>query len=274
MKNAKLNNGREIPYIGLGVYRMEDTIENENIISYAINEAGYRHIDTAAYYKNEEIVGRAIRKSGVAREDIFVTTKVWNEDQRKSRVKDAFDDSLDKMKLDYVDLYLIHWPVAGKFVESWLVLEEIYKSGRAKAIGISNFKEHHIQTLLESATVKPTTNQIELHPYLNQQDLVEYCQKLDIIVEAWSPLGANKTNLFEESKLKKIALTHKKSVAQIVLRWNYQRNIVTIPKSSNKERLKENLNIFDFELNEEDMRQIYSLDKNLRLGSDPDLFDF
>lgn len=274
MTNAKLNNGKEIPYIGLGVYRMEDNIENENIITYAISDSGYRHIDTASYYNNEEIVGRAIKKSGVAREDIFVTTKVWNEDQRKNRVKDAFEDSLEKLSLDYVDLYLIHWPVADKFVQSWQVLEEIYNSGQAKAIGVSNFKEHHIQTLLESATIKPATNQIELHPYLIQKDLVEYCQDQDIIVEAWSPLGANRTNLLDESKLREIALRHKKSVAQVILRWNFQRNIVTIPKSSNKKRLKENLDIFDFELSEQEMDKIYSLNKNVRLGSDPDHFNF
>lgn len=274
MKKIRLNNNSEIPCLGLGVYRMEDSIDNENIISYAISEAGYRHIDTASYYKNENIVGNAIKKARIDRDDIFITSKVWNDAQRNNSVRKAFEESLNNLKLDYVDLYLIHWPVSDKFVETWHILEEIYNSGRAKAIGVSNFKEHHIKTLLESATIKPVVNQIELHPYLSQIDLVEYCQRQDIVVEAWSPLGANKTNLLEEPKLIDISQSHNKSVAQIVLRWNFQRNIVALPKSSNKDRLKENLNIFDFELSDIEMNTIYSLNKNLRLGSDPDSFTF
>lgn len=274
MEKAKLNNGNIMPYIGLGVYRMDDTVASEDIIAYAIAEAGYRHIDTAAYYNNEDIVGRAIKKSGIAREDIFVTTKVWNDDQRNDRVKEAFEDSLKKLDLDYVDLYLIHWPVANKFVETWRILEDIYKSGRAKAIGVSNFKEHHLETLKRASTIVPATNQVETHPYLSQEPLLNYCKENQIQVVAWSPLGAGKIGLLDEKILYDLAQKHKKSPAQIILRWDYQRGVVAIPKSSNKERLKQNLDIFDFSLSDEDMKQISSLNKDQRLGADPDNFPF
>lgn len=273
MKEAKLNNGDKIPYIGLGVYRMDNPSADEEAILKALS-IGYRHIDTAAYYNNEDTVGCAIKKSGIPRDQIFVTTKVWNDDQRADRVEEAFEDSLKKLDLEYVDLYLIHWPVVDKFVQTWTILEKIYKKGKAKAIGVSNFKEHHIETLLKSATIKPATNQIELHPYLSQQDLVEYCNKKNIVVEAWSPLGANKTGLLEEPILQELAQKYGKSPAQIVLRWNFQRGIVTIPKSSNPVRQKENISIFDFELADDDMNKIYSLNKDMRLGADPDNFPF
>lgn len=273
MKEAKLNNGDKIPYIGLGVYRMDNPEADEAAILKALS-IGYRHIDTAAYYNNEETVGRAIKKSGIPRDEIFVTTKVWNDDQRADRVEEAIEESLKKLDLDYVDLYLIHWPVADKFVETWSILEKMYKKGKAKAIGVSNFKEHHIDTLLKTATIKPATNQIELHPYLSQRDLVEYCHKKKIVIEAWSPLGANKTGLLDEPILKDLAQKYSKSSAQIVLRWDYQRGIVAIPKSSNPVRQKENISIFDFELDNDEMDKIYSLNRDQRLGADPDNFPF
>ena len=273
MEKAKLNNGIEIPYVGLGVYRMDDSEASENIIVYALSQ-GYRHLDTASYYNNEDAVGRAVKKSGIPREELFITTKVWNEDQRQSRVKEAFEDSLRKLDTDYIDLYLIHWPVADKIQETWKVLEELYKSGKVKAIGVSNFKEHHLETLKEISTVTPAVNQVELHPYLIQQSILDYCKKEGIQMEAWSPLGASKTDLLKEPIIVNLADKYCKSPAQIILRWDFQRDVVIIPKSSNKERLIQNISIFDFSLTDEEMSQINSLDKGFRLGSDPDSFDF
>lgn len=273
MEKAKLNNGIEIPYVGLGVYRMEDTKESEAAIEYALS-VGYRHIDTAAYYFNEDAVGRAIKKSGIPRNEIFITSKVWNEDQRKGKVKEAFEESLKKLGTDYLDLYLIHWPVADKIQETWKIFEELYKSGKVKAIGVSNFKEHHLETLKEVSTITPAINQVELHPYLNQQAILDYCKKAGIQLEAWSPLGASKTDLLKEKIIVDIASKYHKSPAQVILRWNYERGIVVIPKSSNKGRLVENISIFDFKLTDDDIKQINSLDKGLRLGSDPDNFTF
>lgn len=273
MIKAKLNNGVEIPYVGLGVYRMDDNQASEDAIMYALSQ-GYRHLDTASYYHNEDAVGRAIKKSGIPREEIFVTTKVWNEDQRQNKVREAFEESLRKLDTNYIDLYLIHWPVVDKIQETWKVLEGLYKDGLVKAIGVSNFKDHHLETLKEISTISPAINQVELHPFFNQQSILDYCKKEGIQLEAWSPLGASKTDLLKEPLLVKLSEKYDKSPAQIVLRWNFQRDVVIIPKSSNKERLVQNMNIFDFNLTEDDMNQINSLDKGLRLGSDPDTFTF
>jgi diketogulonate reductase-like aldo/keto reductase len=273
MKNAKLNNGVEMPYVGLGVFRLEDAAEAQRVVEMAL-AAGYRHIDTAAIYRNEAAVGQAIKNSGVARKDLFVTTKLWNEDQRSGRVEEAFELSLNKLGLDYVDLYLIHWPVAEKFAEAWTKMEAIYASGRAKAIGVSNFKKHHLETLKMTQKVTPAVNQIELHPYLIQAEDLAYCQTEGIQVEAWSPFAANKTGLLDEAVLRQLGEKHRKSPAQVILRWNYQRGVVIIPKSANAGRLQENLDIFDFELSQSDIEAINALNQNRRVGSDPDNFNF
>ena len=273
MEKAKLNNGTLMPYIGLGVFRMEDNSETQQAIETAL-EVGYRHIDTAAIYQNEDSVGQAIKNSGIPRQEIFLTTKLWNDDMRSGKVEEAFEASLKKLGTDYVDLYLIHWPVKEKFVDAWLKMEKIYKSGRAKAIGVSNFKEHHLDELKKVSTIVPAVNQIELHPYLIQQSVLDYCNKAGIHAEAWSPFSANKTNLLKEKILVDLANKYDKTTAQIILRWNYQRNVIVIPKSSNKGRLIENLNFFDFKLTDAEIQQINSLNKNMRVGSDPDNFDF
>ncbi|MFD2387644.1 aldo/keto reductase [Enterococcus rivorum] len=260
-----------MPSLGLGVWRVEDGAEAVDSVKWAL-ENGYRLIDTAAVYKNEEGVGEGIRQSSVPREKIFVTTKLWNADQGYESTLKAFDTSLSKLGLDYVDLYLIHWPVTGKYKESWKAMEEIYKSGRAKAIGVSNFQEHHIEELLETATVHPMVNQIELHPTMSQEPLRNYLKEKKIQVEAWSPLGQGKT--LSNPKLIEIGENYGKSAAQIILRWHLQHDVIAIPKSVHQERIKENFNIFDFELTLEDMEQIDALNENKRIGPDPDNFDF
>lgn len=234
-------------------------------------EAGYRHIDTAAIYKNEADVGNAIKESGIARKDIFVTTKLWNTDSRAHRQREAFEESLDRLGLDYVDLYLIHWPVEN-FVESWHELEKIYRSGRAKAIGVSNFKVHHLQTLLNSAEITPAVDQMEFSPYMQDNEAVDFCRAHGIAYEAWSPLGAG--TLLEEPTLVKLSQKYGKSTAQVILRWVLQRDIIVFPKSNHKERIAENADIFDFEISEEDMKLINSLNCGKRTGSDPDTFNF
>lgn len=273
MENLKLNNGILMPVIGLGVFRMGESEETVNIIKEAL-AFGYRHIDTAAFYQNEEEVGIAVRESGIPREEIFITTKVWNDDQREGRVREAFEDSLKKLGTEYIDLYLIHWPVKEKFVETWKILEELYNTGKIKAIGVSNFKEHHLEDLKKVSDIIPAVNQVELHPYLIQEDILSYCKKEGIRLEAWSPFAANTTGLLHEKTLISLGEKYSKTPAQIILRWNYQRGVITIPKSANKDRLKENFSIFDFSLSDEDMRLINSLNKNERIGADPDTFDF
>lgn len=273
MEKVQLNNGTLMPCIGLGVFRMEYNKDTENVIKEALS-IGYRHIDTASFYQNEEAVGQAIIESGIPREEIFITTKVWNDDQRSGKIKEAFEDSLRKLQTDYIDLYLIHWPVKEKFVETWKIFEELYKTGKIKAIGVSNFKEHHLDDLKKVSDIIPAVNQVELHPYLIQEDILSYCKKEGIHLEAWSPFAANKTGLFQEKVLTDLAAKYSKTPAQIILRWDYQRGIITIPKSANKSRLKENISIFDFSLSDEEIKQINALNKNERVGSDPDTFNF
>lgn len=260
-----------MPYFGLGVWQSKDGSEVINAINYAL-DAGYRSIDTAAIYQNEEGVGQAIKESGLSRDKIFVTSKVWNSDQRSGNILEAFETSLKKLDMDYLDLYLIHWPVAGKYKDTWKVMEEIYASGRVKAIGVSNFLRHHLEDLLEQANIIPSVNQMEFHPRLVQQDLMNFCAEKSIQYEAWSPLMQGQ--VFDVELLKSLAEKYGKSIAQVVLRWNLQKGVVTIPKSVKKERIVANADVFDFTISEDDMYAIDSLDQHQRVGPDPDHFDF
>ena len=270
----KLNNGVEIPYLGLGVLFCKDNDETVNAVRWAI-EAGYRHIDTAAAYGNEKSVGQGIRQSGINRKQLFVTTKLALEDMLPEKQIKGFEKSLKLLQLDYVDLYLIHWPVPGKTLNSWKALEEIYKSGRARAIGVSNFSERHFVELLRDAKVVPAVNQIELHPHLSQQPLVAYCKKLGIACEAWSPLGGTDGTLLDDPVLKKIAEKYSKSVAQVILRWDLQSGIITIPKSVHQARIIANTDLYKFELSPDEIKAINDLDRHpQRRGRDPKDIDF
>jgi len=268
---AILQNGVKMPWIGLGVFRVEEGEPVENAVRWAL-EAGYRHIDTAAIYGNERGVGKAIRKSGVPREDVFVTTKVWNSDQGYEKTLAAFDASLERLGMDYVDLYLVHWPVKDLYKETWQALEAIYESGRARAIGVSNFLIHHLQDLMTDARVMPMVNQVEFHPYLQQPELQAFCREHHIQLEAWRPLM--KGQVMEIPELVMLGEKHCKNPVQITLRWMIQKRVVTIPKSARKERIFSNIDIFDFSLDEADMALIDRLDRNQRLGRHPDNFHF
>ncbi len=268
---VKLNNGVEMPYLGLGVFRTNDGVEVENAVSWAL-EAGYRHIDTAAIYGNERGVGNAVKKSGLNREEIFITTKVWNDDQRSGEVVKAFENSLRRLQTEYIDLYLVHWPVNGKFIQTWKIFEQLYRTGKIKAIGVSNFLQHHLEDLLEIATIIPAVNQMECHPFLVQQDLQNFCQEKGIRYEAWSPIMKGKVD--EVSLLIELANKYGKNPAQIALRWELQKGIVTIPKSVHKERITANGDLFDFNIEKSDMLKIDGLDKDERFGAHPDTFTF
>ncbi|PKA98344.1 diketogulonate reductase-like aldo/keto reductase [Flavobacteriaceae bacterium MAR_2009_75] len=266
-----LNNGVEMPYFGLGTYQADNNQEVVDAVKFALDH-GYRHIDTAAVYKNEEGVGRAIKESAVAREDIFLTTKVWNSDQGYESTLKAFDASLERLATDYVDLYLVHWPVVEKYKDTWKALEELYKQKRIRAIGVSNFLQHHLEDLLQSVEIVPMVNQMEFHPYLVQQDLLNFCADKGIQYEAWSPFLQGK--LFELDITKDLEEKYSKSAAQIILRWNLQKGVVTIPKSVHKNRIASNSEIFDFELDDDEVAYLDSLHKGERTGPDPDNFDF
>ncbi|KMJ58038.1 glyoxal reductase [Bacillus sp. LL01] len=266
-----LHNGLEMPWFGLGVFKVEEGQEVEASVKMAIH-AGYKSIDTAAIYKNEEGVGKAIRESDVPREELFITTKVWNADQGYESTLKAFDESMEKLGLEYLDLYLVHWPVKGKYVDTWKALEKLYKDGKVRAIGVSNFHIHHLQDILDVAEVKPMVNQVEYHPKLSQVELLNFCKENGIQLEAWSPLMQGQ--LLDNEVLKEVATSHNKSVAQVILRWDLQNGVVTIPKSVKEHRIKENADIFDFELSEEDMQKIHALNEDKRVGPDPDNFDF
>jgi len=268
---AILYNGVKMPWLGLGVWRAQEGGEVENAVKTAIR-IGYRSIDTAAMYGNEAGVGRAVRESGVPREELFITTKVWNTDQGYDSTLAAFEASLQRLGMDYVDLYLIHWPVAGKYKETWKALEKIYRDGRARAIGVSNFQVHHLEDLMADAEIKPMVNQVEFHPYLTQVELREYCSQHGIQVEAWRPLM--KGEVANVPEIRELAVKYGKTPAQIVLRWNLQHGVVTIPKSVSESRIRENADLFDFELSREDMAKLDGLNRNQRFGPDPDNFDF
>jgi len=268
---VKLNNGVDIPILGLGTYQIGDDDAVYNAVRYAI-EAGYKHIDTAAAYHNEIPIGRAIKDSGIKREDIFITTKLWNEEQRKDNQYNAFEESLERLGVDYVDMYLIHWPVKGKYVESWKVLEKIYKEGRARAVGVCNFNIHHLEDIFAASDLMPVVNQVECHPWLTQVELADYTQKKGIVFEPWSPFGVGM--VLNDETLKSIAQKYNKSVAQLILKWGLQRGFINIPKSANKERIIQNTQIFDFTVTDEDMAEIFKLNCGKRSGADPETFTF
>ena len=267
----ELHNGVQMPYFGLGVYQSEDGSEVINAVKSALNH-GYRHIDTAAIYNNEEGVGTGIRESEVDRKDMFLVSKVWNTDQGYDSTLKAFDASLERLGTDYLDLYLVHWPKGEISKETWKALEKLYKEKRVRAIGVSNFLQHHLEDLLTSVEIVPMVNQMEFHPYLVQQDLIDYCNSKGIQYEAWSPLMQG--NIFDLDIMKDLASKYNKTIAQIVLRWDLQKGVVTIPKSSKKERIIANSDLFDFELSEEDVQLLDRLEKGKRFGPDPDNFDF
>nr|WP_259545074.1 aldo/keto reductase [Heyndrickxia oleronia] len=270
-----LHNGVKMPWFGIGVFKVEEGPELVHAVRAAIKN-GYRSIDTAAIYGNEEGVGQGIREeiqeAGITREDLFVTSKVWNADLGYESTIQAYETSLKKLGLDYLDLYLIHWPVEGKYKEAWRALETLYKAGKIKAIGVSNFQTHHLEELMKDAEIKPMVNQVEYHPRLTQKEVQTFCQEHGIQLEAWSPLMQGL--LLNNEVLTEIATKYNKSVAQVILRWDLQSGVVTIPKSTKEHRIIENANVFDFELTKEDMERIDDLNQNHRVGPDPDNFDF
>ena len=269
---ATLHNGVRMPWLGLGVYKVQEGEEVIRSVRTAL-EIGYRHIDTAAFYENEEGVGQAIRESGIRREEIFVTTKVWNSDQGYESTLKAFHTSLKKLGFDYIDLYLVHWPVKEKYKETYKALEKLYKDGFVRAIGVSNFQIHHLEDIFADCEIKPMVNQVEFHPRLTQKELLAFCKQHQIQLEAWSPLMRG-GELLNEPTLVDIAQKYNKTPAQVILRWDLQHAVVTIPKSVTPQRIAQNANIFDFTLTKEEMDAIDALNENRRIGPDPDHFDF
>ncbi len=265
-----LNTGNTIPQLGFGVFQIpaDEVVEPVK----AALETGYRSIDTAAAYGNEEGVGKAIAESGLARDDLFVTTKLWNDRHNYDEALRAFDESLAKLGLDYVDLYLIHWPYPGQdlYVDAWKALQKLHSDGRAKNIGVSNFQIHHLRRLFEETDVVPAVNQVELHPNLPQSDLRAFHAEHDITTEAWSPLGQGK-GLLDDETLRSLADKYDKSPAQIVLRWHLQLGNVVIPKSATPSRVRDNIDVFNFELADDDLAVIASLETGVRVGPDPDV---
>ncbi|MEL0149627.1 MAG: aldo/keto reductase [Pontimonas sp.] len=264
-----LNTGDSIPQLGLGVFKVEDDI-CEQIVLDAL-EVGYRHIDTAMIYRNEAAVGRAIAKSGIPRDELFVTTKLWNSDQGADTTADALATSLELLGLDYVDLYLIHWPapLRDEYVASWLALEGLHREGLVKAIGVSNFEPEHLERVLEEGAIVPAINQVELHPAFQQRKLRAFQEPRGIITEAWGPLGQGKYDLAELPGLQDIAESQGKSIQQIVLRWHLQEGVAVFPKTVRKERMIENLSVFDFELSEAEMEAMAAMDADRRVGTHP-----
>lgn len=272
MNVKKLNNGYEIPEVGFGVWKVPDEIAPETV-QQAI-EAGYRLIDTAKIYRNEIGVGKAIANSNVQREDLFITTKLWNADQGYETTLQAFDESLDKLALDYLDLYLIHWPTPmyDNYVESYKALEKIYRDGRTKAIGVCNFDIEHLQRIIDECDIIPAVNQVECHPYLQQKELKAFCAEHGIEVQAYSPLMNGQTAL-EDPVILEIAKQHQKTPAQIILRWHLQTDTIIIPKTVTPSRMTENLDLFTFELTSSDLEKIAALDRNERVNSIPSEMD-
>lgn len=269
MEFITLNNGLVMPQLGYGVFKVPEQEVYEAVLEAL--QAGYRSIDTAMIYENEAGVGRALRDSGIPREDIFLTTKVWNKDQGYDQTLAAFQTSLDKLGVDYVDLYLIHWPMPDEdlYMDTWRALEHLYAEGNTKAIGVSNFHIPHLKRILEEGTIVPAVNQIELHPFLSQEAIRSFCREHGIFVEAWSPLMKGRDAL-TEPVIVDIAARHAKTPAQVILRWHLQHEIIAIPKSVTPSRIRENLDVFDFVLSADEINHIDQLNRNERTGSNPD----
>ncbi|MBW0432342.1 aldo/keto reductase [Leptospira yasudae] len=265
-QSVTLNNGVSMPILGLGVWKTKSGKECREAVLNAL-EAGYRHIDTAKIYGNEEDVGKAIRESGIPRKEIFITTKLWNADQGSDKTRKALETSLETLGIDFVDLYLIHFPVTSKRNDSWKELEKAYHDKLCKSIGVSNYTIAHLTELLKEAKITPAVNQVEFHPFLNQVALFEYCKKHKIQLEAYSPLAHGQK--IEDLQIANIAKKYGKTPAQILIRWAVEQNIVVIPKSVKKERILENAQIFDFQIKDEDMKILNSLDENFRTCWDP-----
>ena len=262
-----LNNGVEIPWVGLGVFQTEPGKTAEQAVRWAL-ELGYRHIDTAAYYANETDVGKAVKASGIDRDEIFVTTKVWISDMGYESTLAAFDTSRKKLDVDVIDLYLVHWPAKGKYLDTWKALEKLYGDGKIRAIGVSNFLVHHLEELIDQFDVVPTVNQVEFHPFLLQPELLDFDREHGIRHEAWSPMTRGQR--LDDPAITEIAQKYSRSNAQVLLRWDLQLGVVTIPKSIHRERIEENSQLFDFELADEDMEKLKLLDEEKRIGPHPD----
>lgn len=258
MQKIQLNNGIEMPVLGFGVFQIPDAVECENAVLNAL-EVGYRSIDTAASYLNEAAVGNAIKKSGIARDELFITTKLWIQDTGYEKTKAAFQKSLEKLQMDHLDLYLIHQPF-GDIFGSWKAMQELHQQGRIRAIGVANFQPDRLMDLIVNSGFTPAVNQIETHPFHQQITAQKFLQENNVQIESWGPFAEGKSNIFHNEVLTTIGEKHNKSVAQVILRWLTQRGIVAIPKSVRKERMEENFNIFDFELSEGDMKHIAGLD--------------
>ncbi|MCD3219753.1 aldo/keto reductase [Staphylococcus sciuri] len=274
-KIIEFYNGNSIPALGLGTFRVENNDECREAVKHAII-SGYRHIDTAQTYHNEEKVGQGIKEgleaTGLNREDLFITTKLWMTDYGRENVQSAYEASLKRLGLDYVDLYLIHWPGQDKdlITETWKAMENLYNEGKIKNIGVSNFHVHHLEELLQEASIKPVINQIECHPYLTQKELRAYLEAQKIVAQSWSPLMNGQ--ILEDEVVKEIANELGKTPAQVIIRWNIDENIVVIPKSVTPSRIEENLNVFDFELSEDQLSRLNALNKDERIGPDPEVF--
>lgn len=271
MQYIELNTKAKMPMVGLGVYKAIGEGEVENAICCAV-ENGYRLIDTAAVYKNEEGVGRGVKQCGVAREELFITTKVWNNAQRRGDIVDAFERSMERLDMEYVDMLLVHWPVKDCFINTYKEFEKIYETGRVKAIGVSNFLIHHMDALLEVAGIVPAINQFEFHPKCTQLDVVKYCQEKGIAVQAYSPIVRGQ--MTDHPLLNELANKYGKEPNQIILRWDIEHGVATIPKSVTPERIKGNIDIFDFSLTEEEVKAIDALDEGYRLAGHPDEITF
>ncbi len=257
MEYKQLNNGIKMPVLGLGVCRIDDLKECEEVVMNAMN-TGYRLIDTAEIYENEEAVGKAIQRSGVSRDELFITSKLWINHNSYEGAWESLRESLKKLQLEYIDMYMIHWPI-GDYYGAYHALEEAYEQGLIRAIGVSNFHIDQLYDLLQHCKIKPVINQIQCHPFMQKDTEIAFMQDNDIVVEAYSPFAVGQNNIFEQPVLKEIASKYKKSVAQVILRWNIERGVIAIPKSVHVERMKQNLDVFDFSLDEEDMNQIRTI---------------
>lgn len=266
-----LNNGVKMPWMGLGVFKIEDGQKVINVVKYAI-EAGYKAIDTAAIYGNEKGVGIGLKQCSVSREDLFITSKLWNTFQGYDSTLEAFEVTMSDLQLEYLDLYLIHWPLPNnkKYIATWKAMERLYKEGRIRAIGVSNFEPEWIQNIIDECEIVPMVNQVECHPYFQQTEMQKFCKQNGIQMQAWGPLAQGE--IFKDVKLIKLAEKYGKSVAQFVIRWELQRKILSIPKSSNKDRIISNADVFDFEISDQDMEIMKSFDINKRQGPDPKKF--